>query len=110
MNLLREELVTDAKAKSILEGIGSEDTMKYEQKNAYDNLKKFVSLDPKKIEALVEELQKNQKLRDRQIITIANTLPEDNDDLRLILQKEYSNFTQEEISLILELIKKARSS
>ncbi len=109
MNLLKEEIITDAKAKEIIEGLGSEDEMKYEQKNAYDNLKKFISIDPKKIESLVDELQKNQKLRDRQVISIANILPEDNDDLRFILQKEYSNFTQDEITLILDLVKKAKS-
>lgn len=110
MNLLKEELITDSKAKELLESVGNEEDMKYEQKNAYDNLKKFVSVDPKKIEALVEELKQNPKLRERHIISIANLLPEDNDDLRLILQKEYSNFTQEETKLILDSIKKAKSA
>ena len=108
MNLLKEEMITNAKAKEALSSIGKEDDMKYEQKNAYDNLKKFVNLDPKKIEALVKELEKNKKLRERQIVAIANMLPEDTDDLRIILQREYSNYTQEEISLILDLVRKAK--
>lgn len=110
MNLLREELVPNAKAKGIIEGIGKPDDMKYEQKNAYDNLKKFVNVDPKKIEALVKELGNNQKLRERQIVAIVNMLPEDTEDLRVILQKEYSNFTQEEIKLILDLVNKSTKS
>jgi len=110
MNLLREEMITNAKAKKILTSIGKTDDMKYEQKNAYDNLKKFVNVDPKKIEALVEELKKNQKLRERQIVSIANALPEDADDLRAILQKEYSDFTPEEINLILDLVNKSTKS
>jgi len=110
MNLLREELITNAKAKKILNTIGKPDEMKYEQKNAYDNLKKFVNLDPKKIEALVNELAKNQKLRERQIVAIANMLPEDTDDLRAILQKEYSNFTPDETNLILDLMNKSTKS
>ena len=108
MNLLKEEMITNAKAKEALSSIGKEDDMKYEQKNAYDNLKKFVNLDPKKIEALVKELEKNKKLRERQIVAIANMLPEDTDDLRIILQREYSNYTQEEISLILDLLRKSK--
>jgi len=108
MNLLKEEMITNAKAKEALSSIGKEDDMKYEQKNAYDNLKKFVNLDPKKIEALVKELEKNKKLRERQIVAIANMLPEDTDDLRIILQREYSNYTQEEISLILDLVRKSK--
>lgn len=110
MNLLKEELVTNAKAKEVLSNMGKPDDMKYEQKNAYDNLKKFVSANPKKIEALVKELEKNKKLRERQIVGIANTLPEDTDDLRAILQKEYSSFTPEEIDLILDLVSKSTKS
>lgn len=106
MKLLREELITNAKAKKIVEKLGKPDDMKYEQKNAYENLKKFVKVDPKQIEALVEELKKISKLRDRNIIAIANMLPEDVDDLRAILHKEYSNFTTDEINLILETVNK----
>ena len=108
MNLLKEEMITNAKAKEVLSNIGKEDDMKYEQKNAYGNLKKFVNLDPKKIEMLVKELEKNKKLRERQIVAIANMLPEDTDDLRIILQREYSNYTQEEISLILDLVRNSK--
>jgi DNA-directed RNA polymerase subunit F len=110
MNLLKEELVTNAKAKEALSSMGKPDDMKYEQKNAYDNLKKFASVNPKKIEALVKELEKNKKLRERQIVGIANALPEDTDDLRAILQKEYSSFTSEEINLILDLVSKSTKS
>jgi len=104
MRLVKEELITNAKAKTIVDSLGSPDDMKYEQKNANENLKKFVKIDPKQIEALVEELKKNKKLRDRNIVSIANTLPEDNDDLKAILHKEYSNFTTDEINLILQAV------
>ncbi len=110
MNLLKEEMITNAKAKEALSSIDKEDDMKYEQKNAYGNLKKFVNLDPKKIEVFVKELEKNKKLRERQIVAIANMLPEDTDDLRIILQREYSNYTQEEINLILDLVRKSKLS
>jgi DNA-directed RNA polymerase subunit F len=110
MRLLREELITNAEAKKVVDKIGSPDDMKYEQKNAYESLKKFVVVDPKQIEALVEELKKMNKLRDRNIVAIANMLPEDTDDLRAILHKEYSNFTTEEINLILESVKKVAKS
>ena len=106
MRLLREELITNAEAKKVVDKIGKPDDMKYEQKNAYENLKKFVEVDPKQIEALVEELKKIGNLRERNVVAIANMLPEDTDDLRAILHKEYSNFTTEEINLILENVKK----
>jgi DNA-directed RNA polymerase subunit F len=56
---------------------------------------------------LVEDLRKIEKLRDKQVIAIANLLPEDKDDLRAILQKDYANLTEDEINLILETVKKA---
>lgn len=106
MNILKEELITDAEAKEILEKREKEGELKYEQKNALDILRKFVKVETEKIKVLVEELKKISKLRERQIVTIANFLPKDKDDLRVIFQKEYSNFTEDEINLILEAVKK----
>jgi len=107
MNLLKEELITNAEAEKNLESVGKLEEMKYEQKNAYDNLKKFVKIDQKNTREIVEELNKNKKLRERQIVSIANILPEDEDDLRAILHKEYSDLTTDEVNLILETIRKA---
>jgi DNA-directed RNA polymerase subunit F len=106
MKVLDEKLVTDAEAKEILESIGKKIELKYEQKNALDILKKFVKIDAEKAKKLVEELKKIKKLREREIIAIVNFLPEDRDDLRLILEKEYTNFTPEEVNQILETVKK----
>lgn len=108
MRLIREELITNTRAKKIIEDLGKPDDMKFEQKNAFENLKKFAVANPKEVEALVEELTKINKLRDRNIIAISNTLPEDNDDLRAILHKEYSNFTTEEVTQILAAAKKVK--
>jgi DNA-directed RNA polymerase subunit F len=107
MKVLDEKLITDAEAKSILENIEKKFELKYEQKNTLETLKKFVNVDVEKIKKLVEELKKIKKLREREIIAIANFLPEDKDDLRLILEKEYTNFTSEEINQILEIVKKS---
>jgi len=104
MNIITEEIVADAEAKKILEGIKKEP--RYEQKNALDILKKFVDADPAKLKKLIEELKTIEKLREKQIIAIANFLPEDKDDLRAILHKEYSMFTPEEMDKILETVKK----
>jgi DNA-directed RNA polymerase subunit F len=57
------------------------------------------------VKVLVEELGK-LNLRERQIIAIANFLPQDTDDLKVVLQKEYSNFKEDEITKILEAVKK----
>jgi len=110
MKLVRETLITNSEAKEVVSKIGKPDDMKYEQKNAYDNLKKFVVVDPKKIKSLVEELSKNKKIRTRQVMSIANALPEDEDDLRAILHKEYSGFDSNEIAQILETVRTAKTT
>jgi len=106
MNILSEKTVPDIEAKEILEKREKEGELKYEQKNALELLKKFVKLNKEKTNSLTEELAKIEKLRDRQIVSIVNFLPEDRDDLRAVLQKEYSILTDEEINLVLETVKK----
>jgi len=106
MNTLNEEIKPDVEAKTILENREKEGELRYEQKNALELLRKFVKLDGEKTAALMEELKKIEKLRERQIVAIVNFLPEDRDDLRAILQKEYSALTDDEINLVLETVKK----
>jgi len=109
MNLIKEELVTNAEAKAMLEKAVKPDDMKFEQKNAWENLKRFAKLPADKAKALAEELNKSKKLRERQIIAIIDVMPEDEDDLRAVLGKDYTNFTPDEIGLILEAVKKAKT-
>ena len=106
MNVMSERAITDIEAKEILESRETEGELRYEQKNALELLKKFVKLDKEKSASLSEELAKIEKLRERQIVAIINFLPEDRDDLRAVLQKDYSVLTDEEINLVLETVKK----
>lgn len=106
MNILTEETITDTEAREILEKCGKERELKYEQKNSLEILRKFAKAEPEKIKALVSELKAIEKLREKQIVTIANFLPQDKDDLRVVLHKEYTNFTEEEIEKIIEAVKK----
>jgi DNA-directed RNA polymerase subunit F len=107
MNVISEREITDAEAKEILESREKESELKYEQKSALSVLRKFIKVEPEKIKKLVEELKSVERLRERQIVAIANFLPEDRDDLRAVLHKEYTAFTPEEIEKILEIVKKA---
>lgn len=106
MNILTEETITDTEAREILEKKEKEGELNYEQKNSLEILRKFAKSDPEKIKTLVNELKTIEKLRDKQIVAIANFLPQDKDDLRAVLQKEYANFTEEEIEKIIEAVKK----
>lgn len=106
MNVVDEQIITDAESKEILEKKEKEVELKYEQKNALEILRKFVNADSKKINEVVSNLKAVEKLRERQIISIVNLLPEDKDDLRAVLGKEYSSFTPEEVDKILEIVRK----
>lgn len=106
MNILSEETVTDSDAKEMLESRGKSSELKYEQKNALETLRKFIKFNPEKIRVLTEELKRVEKLRERQIVAIANSLPESKDDLRAILHKEYANFSPEDVDTILEVVRK----
>ncbi len=105
MNIVDEKVVTDVEAKEILEKREKESEMKFEQKNTIDVLRKFVTVEKEKVDKLVEELKTVEHLRDKHIVEIANFLPEDKDDLRVVLHKEYTNFTPEEIEKILQIVK-----
>ncbi|HKZ45722.1 MAG TPA: RNA polymerase Rpb4 family protein [archaeon] len=106
MNVSSEEIVTDSEAREVLEKREKEGELKYEQKNSLEVLRKFSKADPEKIKSLVNELKTIEKLRDKQIVSIANFLPQDKDDLRAVLHKEYVNFAEEEIEKIIEVVKK----
>ena len=103
--ILTEKLITNTEAKEILKERKKEIELGYEQKNSYDYLKKYDKLTVKKAEKMIEELKKIPKLREKQIISIVNVLPEDLDDLRLVLGKEYTNLNEDEKKLILEIVK-----
>jgi DNA-directed RNA polymerase subunit F len=105
MNVISEQIISDAEAKKILEDRSNISELKHEQKNALSLLKKFVKIDVESAKKMIEELKSVGKLREKQIIEIVNILPQDRDDLRTILQKEYTMFTNEELEKILEIVK-----
>lgn len=106
MRILEEKVVADAEAKSILERRSGEKDLKFEQRNAHDTLKKFIELEVSDAGKLSKELFKISKLKDRHIASIINFLPQDKDDLRAILHKDFTNLTEDEANLILDTVKK----
>jgi DNA-directed RNA polymerase subunit F len=105
MNVLTERIISDSEARQVLEKKEKDGELKTVQKNSLDVLKKFVKKDPADIKKLVEQLVAMGKLRDKQVIAIANFLPEDKDDLRAILHKEYTNLTPEEADSVVKIVK-----
>jgi DNA-directed RNA polymerase subunit F len=106
MKIEAEQIVPDVEAREILEKRAKKVELKYGQKNALDVLKKFATANVDNIKALMEQLKSIPRLRDKQITAIVNILPEDKDELRVVLHKEYSDFSEDEINKILETVKK----
>lgn len=106
MDIVTEKVVSDLEAKELLEKREKKGELNYEQKNALEILRKFAKNEPEKIKAILKELESIETLRDKHVVAIANFLPEDKNDLRAILHKEYSNFSEEEIEKIIEIVKK----
>ncbi|MEM5811698.1 MAG: hypothetical protein QXG91_03100 [Candidatus Aenigmatarchaeota archaeon] len=104
MKIIKEELITNVEALDIVKKSSGE---KYYKRLSAENLEKFYKdIDVKKIKNLKEELTSLGFLRKEQIISLINVLPEDKNDILLVLGKEVKNFTEEQIEKIFEIIKK----
>lgn len=101
----KETFVCLAKVKDILEEVKEKN---YEQKLAYEHVKKFSKIELKKAEALIKELSELEmrKLKDEQIIKIVDLMPKDIHDLRVILAKSQVPFKDEELEKVIEIVKK----
>jgi len=106
MEVKEEKEVTWAEAKRILEAKEKEKELGYEQKNALEHLRKFSKLTHKKSQEMLEELDKMERLKDRQKIAIINTMPQDMEDLRVLFANEVTKLSDEDKKKILSIVKK----
>ncbi|MBU1135527.1 MAG: hypothetical protein KKG13_03355 [Nanoarchaeota archaeon] len=106
MEIVDEKVVSWAEAKKILEKKSKEKELGYEQKNALDHLKKFSKLSIKNEENIIESLKKIDKLKDRQIILLVNTLPETQEDVKILFSNEVINLSEDESKKVVSVIKK----
>ncbi len=107
MEIIKEEPITFAEAKEIMEKKSKKSkNLGYEQNNALEHLSKFTKLNVKDAQKLKEELSKIQKLKEDLVIQICNFLPTNKDELRTIIYKDYTLFDESELNAILETVKK----
>ena len=98
--------ITIAEVKVMLEELSESHELTYEQNLALDHVTKFSKLDEESANKLVEELA--ETLKKTQAIKIADIMPEDMADLRLIFAKERGTYKQEDLEKILEIVDKYR--
>lgn len=106
MEIVSERAVTSYEAKKILRKREKEGELNYEQKNALDYLNKFRKLPEKNLQELIEDLRKIEKLKETHIAAIVETMPKDEDDLRLLFANERIVLEDNEKQQILSAVKK----
>ena len=106
MEIIAEKAVSWAEARKILEKKAKEKELGYEQKNALEHLRKFSKLSETKINEMVEELQKNERLKDRHVMNIVNHMPKDIDELNILFTSEIITLSEEDKKAILKTVSK----
>jgi len=98
--------ITIAEVKEMLGNLSEHYELTYEQNLTLDHVTKFSKLDEEDAKKLVEEL--SELIKKTQAIKVADVMPEDLADLRLIFAKERGSFKQEDMEKILEIVNKYR--
>jgi len=106
MKVIDVQPVTMADAKETVLAREKEKELGYEQKLAAEHLKKFTKLKPEEAKKFMTELSAVVKASPATQVTIANILPQTTDEVRLIFAHERFSLKEEEISKILEIVKK----
>ena len=105
--VIKEKFVPVSSAKEILSK-EEKDDLEYQQTLALEHAKKFSKLSEKDAYKLIEELQAldNRKLKDKYIVKIADILPKDMEELKVILSGSPVSFDDENLKKVLEIVKK----
>jgi DNA-directed RNA polymerase subunit F len=91
--------------KEVLTERNKEGELTFEQQSAFDYSKKFTPLTKVKSEKLLSELKKIEGISDELIIKIVDLVPNDKDELQLILPKGTS-LNDSQTEKILQLVQK----
>jgi DNA-directed RNA polymerase subunit F len=106
-NILKEELLTLAEVRAILEEIrtrrAGEEELGYELRRAIRHAELFAKGTAEESRLMVEELNKLEKMNPEIAIKIADIRPKTRDELRAIYAKERFNLSEEELDAILEI-------
>lgn len=106
MEIKEEKFVTWTEAKKILEKKSKDKELGYEQKNALEHLRKFSKIGQKELDELMAELSKVEKLKEKHRVMIADQLPEDLDQLKMVLQNEVVSISEDDKKKIVSIVKK----
>ena len=103
-NTVNREPIPAAKVKSILEKFGENHDLSYEQNVTLNHVSTFSQLSEEDTDKLVAELE--GKVKRKYAVRIADLLPQDLDDMRLIFAKKRISLSKEDMEEILEIVEK----
>ena len=104
---LDNEPIPLAKVKEILENFSMDHELNYEQNLTLDHVTKFKKLSLEDTEKLIEELK--EMVKHKYAVRIADLMPEDLSDLRLMFAKERVPLKKEDMEKILEILSTYRN-
>ena len=104
--IIETDPITSAEVKDILEERAESHELNYEQNLALDHVIKFVKTDAKTATKLVKEMEKI--IKKSQAVKLADTMPKDLADMRLLFAKERGSHKKEEMETLLKIIDKYR--
>jgi DNA-directed RNA polymerase subunit F len=104
---LDSEPIPLAKVKEILENFSLHHELSYEQNLTLDHVTKFSKIPLEDTEKLIEELE--EKVKHKHAVRIADLMPEDLSDIRLMFAKERVHQKKEDMERILEIISNYRN-
>ncbi len=102
-----KKAVSSAEALEILEGRKGAGELGYEQKLAYDHIKKFVPLDSESAKKMIKELQE-YGVSETTAIKITDTMPIELTQLKHILTREKKTFEEDEVKKMMEVVQSHR--
>ena len=103
-NTLETKPIPAAKVKEILEEFSEKHELSYEQNLTLDHATNLNKLSLEDTEKLIEELEAYVEYK--QAVRIADVLPRDMADIRLVFAKERNAPSQDEMKEILEILEK----
>ena len=98
--------VTMAEAKEVMSKYNKQKELGYEQNIALEHLNKFTKLKSADAKKFMEELNSILRMSPETAVQIANIMPNTADELRVIFARESFSLKEEEVTKILDLVKK----
>lgn len=111
MKILEETPIPLVKIKKILEERYLKGDINLFQRKAYEHSKKFSKISEEDTDKLIEELKEfnkkiNRKLRKEEIVKIAEILPKNINELKIILIQGRIDLKKDEAEEVLKIVKK----